>query len=375
MGPLGVWLAYLRGAATPSVADTLLMYLPNYTCGAAAILPSLIFQRLGRKLREAREVGNYQLIKRLGRGGMGEVWLARHRLLARPAAVKLISPETLGANSGSEAARTLRRFEQEAQATSALSSEHTIRLFDFGSTEEGSFYYVMELLDGRNLESLVHEFGPCPADRALYLLRQVCRSLAEAHVKGLVHRDVKPANIFVCRIGLDYDFVKVLDFGLVQILERDVAEAVTQLTGATNRVEGTPGYMAPEIILQRSVDGRADVYAVGCVAYFILTGQEVFQSGTRKRMETLIDHVHAAPVRPSERSALPIPPSVDALVLSCLQKDPNDRPQDATEVLKRIDDCHVTGTWSSERAHAWWLKHRPNLAGTLTLGFDEMNSM
>lgn len=225
----------------------------------------------------------------------------------------------------------------------------------------------MELLDGRNLESLVREFGPCPADRALYLLRQVCRSLAEAHAKGLVHRDIKPANIFVCRIGLDYDFVKVLDFGLVQTLKRDVAEAVTQLTGAADRVVGTPGYMAPEIILQRSVDGRADVYALGCVAYFILTGQEVFQSGTRNRMESLIDHVHASPVRPSERSALPIPRSVDALVLSCLQKDPNDRPQDATEVLKRIDDCHVTGTWSSERAHAWWLKHLPNPAGTLTV--------
>ena len=152
-----------------------------------------------------------------------------------------------------------------------------------------------------------------------------------------------------------------------QTLERDVAEAVTQLTGAADRVVSIPGYMAPEIILQRSVDGRADVYALGCVAYFILTGQEVFQSGTRNRMETLIDHVHASPVRPSERSALPIPPSVDALVLSCLQKDPNDRPQDATEVLKRIDDCHVTGTWSSERAHAWWLKHLPNPAGTLTV--------
>ena len=163
-----------------------------------------------------------------------------------------------------------------------------------------------------------------PVQRTAHCTSSVrsCRSLAEAHVKGLVHRDVKPANIFVCRIGLDYDFVKVLDFGLVQILERDVAEAVTQLTGATDRVVGTPGYMAPEIILQRSVDGRADVYVLGCVAYFILTGQEVFQSGTRNRMETLIDHVHASPVRPSERSALPIPPSVDALSFPACRRIP-----------------------------------------------------
>ena len=371
MGPLGVWLASLRGLAVPSVTDTFIMYLANYTSAVVAVLPSRVFQGLGRRLREARELGNYELIRRLGRGGMGEVWLARHRWLARPAAVKLISPDALGASSAPETETTLRLFEQEAQATAALSSEHSVRLFDFGATDDGRFYYVMELLAGRDLESLVQEFGPFPAERALYLLRQVCSSLAEAHVKGLVHRDVKPANIFACHIGLEYDFVKVLDFGLVQVQEHDRTSVVMQPTGGPERVRGTPGYMAPEVILQRSVDRRADIYGLGCVAYFVLTGQEVFEGGKRNRMESLLDHVHAPPVSPSGRVNLPIPQCVDALVLSCLEKDPDNRPQDATEILNLIDDCHLAGAWSSERAQAWWLAHLPDLTRALTLEKDD----
>ena len=164
MGPLGVWLASLRGLAVPSVTDTFIMYLANSTSAVVAVLPSRVFQGLGRRLREARELGNYELIRRLGRGGMGEVWLARHRWLARPAAVKLISPDALGASSASETETILRLFEQEAQATAALSSEHSIRLFDFGATDDGRFDYVMERLAGRDLKSLVQEFGPFPAD-------------------------------------------------------------------------------------------------------------------------------------------------------------------------------------------------------------------
>ena len=157
---------------------------------------------------------------------MGEVWRAQHRLLARHAAIKLIRPEVLGAGSADEAKHMMRRFEREARATAALSSPHTIQLFDFGLTDDGTFYYVMELLTGRDLESLVREFGPLPAERAMFLLRQVCHSLADAHARGLVHRDIKPANIYVCRMGLDYDFVKVLDFGLVKFKGR-VARPVT----------------------------------------------------------------------------------------------------------------------------------------------------
>ncbi len=213
----------------------------------------------------------------------------------------------------------MRRFEREAHATAALSSPHTIKVFDFGLTDDGAFYYVMELLAGRDLESLVREFGPVPADRAVFLLRQVCHSLADAHARGLVHRDIKPANIYVCRMGLEYDFVKVLDFGLVKVRHRsgDTQTLATIEHGTT----GTPAYMAPEIILgENDVDRRADVYALGCVAYYLLTGQLVFEADTPMKM--FMQHVQATPLPPSQRTELPIPPALDDLVMSCLEKDP-----------------------------------------------------
>ena len=271
MDPLAVWIAHLRGLPVPSMIDTFVLFAPNYACAVVAVLPSHVLQRIGRRLRQAQEMGSYHLVEMLGRGGMGEVWRAQHRLLARSAAIKLVRPELLGASSEAEAHSMLRRFEREAQATAALSSPHTIRLFDFGVTDDRTFYYVMELLAGRDLESLVREFGPVPADRVVFLLRQVCHSLADAHARGLVHRDITPANIYVCRMGLDYDFVKVLDFGLVSHTKQRSMEQ-TLMTGA-HTTTGTPAFMAPEIILEGEVDERADVYALGCVAYYLLTGQ------------------------------------------------------------------------------------------------------
>jgi serine/threonine-protein kinase len=370
MGPLGVCFAHLRGVPVPSVVTTLVMYTPNYTCAIAAILPSVMFQRLGRRLREARELGNYELVEQLGQGGMGEVWRARHRLLARHAAVKLVRPEVLGAGSESDMKLLLRRFEREAQATAALNSQHSIRLFDFGATDDGSFYYVMELLTGRDLESLVRQFGPLPAERAMYLLRQVCHSLAEAHERGLIHRDVKPANIYVCRMGLDYDFVKVLDFGLVKFNEAHISqtEAETLMTAAHTTM-GTPAYMAPEVILgHTAIDSRADVYAVGCVAYFLLTGQLVFQGNTP--MEALVAHVHTPPAPPSQRAEFRIPRQIDAIVLACLEKDPDSRPRDAAAILRMIDDCG-TDEWSNAKAREWWQSHLPELTGPLTFIDDQ----
>jgi serine/threonine-protein kinase len=208
----------------PGIGATLALSMPNYISALVATVPSQVFHSLGRKLREAQALGSYQLVELLGRGGMGEVWQAKHRWLARHAAIKLVRPEVLGAGAGADATMVLRRFEREAQATASLNSPHSIRLFDFGVTDEGSFYYVMELLTGRNLESLVRDFGPLSADRAVYLLRQVCHSLAEAHARGLVHRDIKPANIYVCRMALDFDFVKVLDFGLVKLRRGDTMD-------------------------------------------------------------------------------------------------------------------------------------------------------
>lgn len=364
MDPLGVWLAHLRGAPTPSALATVIMFLPNYACAIVAVLSSRVLQGLERQIRKAREMGSYQLVERLGQGGMGEVWRAQHRLLARSAAIKLVRPEVLGASTEAEAKLILRRFEREAQATASLSSPHTIHLFDFGMTDAGTFYYVMELLTGRDLESLVREFGPLPPDRTLYLLRQAYHSLADAHSRGLVHRDIKPANIYVCRMGLEYDFVKVLDFGLVKFRDRSSAHQ-TMMT-ADHATTGTPAYMAPEIILgEADVDRRADVYALGCVAYFMLTGRLVFEADTP--MKTLVQHVQAQPIPPSQRTELRIPRELDDLVLACLQKDPNKRPQDAEELFGIACRCRTCEGWNTASAKTWWEQHLPELTGPLTL--------
>lgn len=367
MDPLGVWLAHLRGVPVPSVAQTLLLFLPTYVCAAVAILPSLVLHRIGARLRRAQELGSYRLVEMLGQGGMGEVWRAEHRLLARHAAVKLVRPDVLGASSVSDTANILRRFEREARATAALRSPHTIQVFDFGTTHEGNFYYVMELLAGRDLESLVRDFGPLPPERVIFLMRQVCHSLAEAHARGFVHRDIKPANIYVCRMGLEYDFVKVLDFGLVKVHNRATIQQ-TLLSG-DHRTSGTPAYMAPEVILgDADVDRRADVYAVGCVAYYLLTGHLVFEEDSSMKM--LMRHVSEQPLPPSERSEMKIPPELDALVLSCLEKDPNKRPQNAEQLFRLALSCRTCEGWCQDTAREWWFKHMPEMCGPLTLVTD-----
>jgi eukaryotic-like serine/threonine-protein kinase len=363
-GPIGVWLAYLRGVDTPSPLLTLLMYCPAYSCAVAAVVPARMFQKFGRRLREARDLGSYELVERLGEGGMGEVWRARHRLLARPAAIKLVRPTMLGA--GDEAATRLarRRFESEAQATAALTSPHTIRLFDFGAADDGRFYYVMELLEGRDMATLVQETGPMPVARVLFLLRQICHSLAEAHARGLVHRDIKPANIFVCRMGLDHDVVKVLDFGLVQQVRRDAAQDLTASLASLAAVDGlvgTPAFMAPESLSgDAPVDHRADLYALGCVVYYLLTGQQVFHG--RTPLQSLIDHVSTAPAPPSTRTDNPIPGWMDTLVLDCLAKDPDARPASAAQVQEQIALLGAGLKWSPAEARRWWQRHLPELA-------------
>ena len=356
---LAVWIAHLNGAPVASVANTFVLYAPNFACAVVAILPSHVLHRLGRRLRRAQELGSYQLVELLGRGGMGEVWRAKHRLLARGAAIKLIRPEMLGANSGAEAHNMMQRFEREAQATAALNSPHTIRVFDFGATADQTFYYVMELLEGRDLQSLVREFGPVSASRALFILRQVCHSLAEAHARGLVHRDVTPSNIYICRMGLDYDFVKVLDFGLVTFNGRRSLES--KVPGKPHTATGTPAFMAPEIVLGAEVDQRADVYAIGCVAYYLLTGQPVFEASTPHELFAM--HLEAPPIPPSHRAELPISREIDALVLSCLAKDPRHRPQDAAAVLEMLGHCRSSEPWDTEFARNWWERHLVELAG------------
>ncbi|MGE5814235.1 MAG: serine/threonine-protein kinase [Acidobacteriota bacterium] len=363
MDPLAVWVAHLRGVHAPTLAETAILFTPNYICAAIAIVPAAVIHRLGRQIGKARELGSYELVELLGKGGMGEVWRAEHRLLARPAAIKLVSAEALDSPGAGATDLLLRRFEREAQATAVLSSPHTINLYDFGITSEGQFYYVMELLLGRDLESFVKEFGPMPADRAVYLLRQICHSLAEAHVRGLVHRDIKPANIYNCRMGLEYDFIKVLDFGLVTF---SYPGGPSPLLTGDRLTTGTPAYMAPEVILGAAeIDNRADVYSLGCVAYWLLTGHLVFEAESAMKM--LMHHVQTPPVPPSQRSELPVPRELDEIVMACLAKDPDHRPQRADELWKMTMCCKSCENWGRDSARAWWEAHLPELTQPLVL--------
>jgi serine/threonine-protein kinase len=323
-----------------------------------AYVAARVVYGLGRAVTEANELGSYRLVERLGQGGMGEVWRAKHRLLARSAAIKLIRPSGLADAGGSDEA--IRRFEREAQVTAGLSSPHTVQLFDFGVADDGRFYYVMELLNGLDLETLVQRHGPVPAERAIYLLRQVCHSLAEANALGLVHRDIKPANLFTCRYGGDYDFVKVLDFGIAKSRAHDVTETGALTLTRGNILQGTPAYIAPEQALGGSeVDSRADIYATGCVAYFLLTGQLVFTADTPMRL--VVHHAQTRPIPPSQRTELPIPPALDQVVMACLAKNPSERPQSARELSRQLGDVGGLPPWTEQRAREWWEMHAPSI--------------
>jgi serine/threonine-protein kinase len=278
-------------------------------------------------------------------------------MLARPAAIKLVRLDGLASDLTSHET-SLARFEREAQVTAQLQSPHTVELYDFGRSDSGELYYVMELLDGIDLETLVEAFGPLEAPRVAHVLLQVCHSLAEAHHQGLIHRDIKPANIFVCQRALDYDFVKVLDFGLVKRSRRLESRQEPSMTGV-GTIPGTPAYVAPEIALGRpDVDGRADLYALGCVAYWLLTGRRVFDDETP--VGQVVAHVQKTPEPPSARTEVTVPPELDELVMACLAKDPEDRPQSAEALASRLRDTGLAAGWSNDRARQWWRRHRPD---------------
>jgi serine/threonine-protein kinase len=234
-----------------------------------------------------------------------------------------------------------------------LSSPHTVAVFDFGHTHDGALYYVMELLHGLDVETLVEKHGAQPAERVIYLLRQACDSLAEAHRRNLIHRDIKPANLYLCAIGLKVDFIKILDFGLVRNLRSDM-----RLT-SEGSVSGTPAYLAPEAASKNQFDARGDIYALGCVAYYMLTGQLVFDAETSAGM--IASHIRDQPAPPSRRSELPIPPELDEVVLACLAKNPADRPQSAEELQQRLNEVPLPLPWNQARAQAWWSVHVPKL--------------
>lgn len=359
MDPVGLFIAWLRGATfEPSAMYFLWDFLPTYLAALISVVPAKVIRRLSQQVMKARELGSYRLEEVLGKGGMGEVYRASHQMLARPAAVKLIRAEVLGESSADRARTMIERFRREAQASASLRSPHTINLYDFGVSQDGTFFLVMEMLEGLDLETLVERYGPQSAERAVYLLSQACESLAEAHAKGLIHRDIKPSNIFVCRMGLAVDFVKVLDFGLVKSLGTEKQN--TMLT-APDAMAGTPAFMPPEVVLNKGVmDHRMDIYALGCVAYWLLTGRLVFEAPNP--MQVMIQHANAVPQPPSSRVELPIPPALDEVVLACLAKDPLDRPATATDVAERLQQAIGQGNWSQTQAHRWWELHRPETA-------------
>jgi eukaryotic-like serine/threonine-protein kinase len=331
------------------------LVFPYLLVVAMAYVGARVVYHLGTEIKRARDLGSYRLEEKLGEGGMGEVWRARHLMLARPAAIKLIRPSSARNAGVGVSEEAIRRFEREAQVIASLRSPHTVELFDFGIAADGAFYYVMELLDGLDADSLLRRFGPTPPERAIYLLRQICHSLSEAQSCGLVHRDIKPANIFVCQYGEEYDFVKVLDFGIVGAARN--SDDMSPVQTRENALQGTPAFMAPEQAMGRPLDGRADIYATGCVAYWLLTGQYVFTADNA--MGLLLQHAQTPPVPPSGRTELPIPPALDDLVLACLAKDPAHRPQSARELSLRLAELEARHPWSQERAREWWTLHRP----------------
>lgn len=358
MNPAAMLLARFRGTWNFNPAtDALLMHYPDYLLVGVAVVISHVVTSLRQQVAKAREMGSYQLGELLGRGGMGEVYKATHRLLARPAAIKLIRPEMIAAGAPTGAHGAAMRFRREAEAAANLRSPHTVELYDFGVTDDQTLYFVMELLEGMDLESLIRRHGPVPTGRMAHIVRQVCQSLEEAHVAGLVHRDIKPANIHLGRLGLIYDFVKVLDFGLVKpIADRRVEQSLNTQAGL---LLGTPGYMAPEMALGDDVDGRADIYALGCVAYSLLTGTQVFDGTTA--IDIMSKHLHASPIPPSNRGQFSIPSDLDQLVLACLAKRPEDRPQSAAELAQRLAAIDLE-PWTDAQAKAWWLAQAPQPA-------------
>ncbi len=299
---------------------------------------------LRRQAFEARQLGQYQLKELLGTGGMGEVHLAEHVLLKRPCALKLIRPERAGNP------KNLARFEREVQATATLSHWNTVEIFDYGRTEDGTFYYVMEYLPGLNLHELVERFGPLPAERAIHFLMQTCDALSEAHGKNLMHRDIKPGNIFGAQRGGVYDVAKLLDFGLVKPIT-DLSDAgVTQ----EGMVAGSPLFMSPEQAADDEVDARTDIYSLGAVAYFLVTGRPPFEE--QKPLKILLAHAKEQPLPPSQIQPS-VPADLERVILKCLAKSPADRYESAKSLRSALSQCAAAGRWTREQAADWWQNH------------------
>jgi serine/threonine-protein kinase len=338
-------------------------------------MTSRVFYGLREEVRDARRLGQYTLIEVLGEGGMGVVYRARHALLRRPTAVKLLPPDKAGEES-------IARFEREVQLTAMLSHPNTVRIFDYGRTADRVFYYAMELLEGASLDRVVGATGPMPAGRVIHIMDQIAGALAEAHGIGLIHRDIKPANVILTRLGGVPDMVKVLDFGLVKNIESAPSDAPA-VTHAGS-MAGTPQYMSPEAITApATVDGRSDLYALGAVGYYLIAGVEVFKGATV--LEVCSHHLHVEALPPSRRVDRPVeaevPADLEALILRCLAKSPSTRPASAGELRTALNACADAGSWTEDQARVWWAEHGATLgnhrpkqatptAGATTLSVD-----
>ena len=321
--------------------------------GALVILAGTTFiQRLGRKadkaIAEARTLGQYTLLRKIGEGGMGEVYRARHALLRRPTVIKLLHQEGLSTRSARD---RIARFEREVQLTSQLTHPNTIEVYDYGVTPDGVFYYAMELLKGVGLGDFVIIYGPMPEGRVIHVLKQVCGSLAETHDHELIHRDIKPDNIYLCERGGIHDMAKVLDFGIV----KDLGDQSVDLT-TDDAISCTPHYVSPEGLRTPSrIDARADLYSLGAVAYYLVTGRPVFDGETV--VEVCTKHLQQAPSPLSEVAGRKVAADLEAVILSCLTKDPDERPGNARELARRLAACEDSGTWGGDEARDWWQKH------------------
>ena len=340
-----VFVIAAHGTVVPgAVFDRARVFLAISWCGVAvgvAVLSSRTLYGLRKQIIEVGKLGQYTLAEKIGEGGMGVVYRATHAMLRRPAAIKLLLKEQAGKND-------VARFEREVQLTSRLTHPNTISIFDYGRTSDGVFYYVMEYLDGMDLDRLIRMDGPIDGPRAIHILAQVSGALAEAHALGLIHRDIKPANIILTERADEPDIVKVVDFGLVRTLERNQGDSVVNTA-----IIGTPLYLAPEAITSpETVDGRADLYALGAVAYFLLTGKHVFEATTT--VEMCSKHIVEAPVSPSKRLGKPLSTDLEALVLACLAKDPGGRPDSAAALRAALLGCRDAERYDLEASRAWW---------------------
>jgi serine/threonine-protein kinase len=341
----GLLLADPGFAAATSAIAVIQQVLVLAVAAVASTFGTHLINTLRREAFEAKQFGQYRLVRPLGAGAMGQVYLAEHNMLKRPCAIKLIHPDRAGDP------HVLARFEREVRMTAQLSHWNTVEIYDYGRTGDGTFYYVMEYLPGASLEQLLEKCGRLPAERVVYLLRQVCEGLREAHEIGLIHRDIKPGNIFVARRGGLHDVAKLLDFGLVKPVREHDSARLSQEGG----ISGTPLYMSPEQARGFSdLDGRSDIYSLGAVGYSLLAGRPPFEGANP--MDVLAAHLRDEAARPS-RFAPDMPADLETVILRCLAKRPEDRFQDVDSLERALADCDSAGGWTQREAVIWWREH------------------